>query len=372
MKLVDVKDAANNETVTKSLLVVPIKDREKLLKYYHYITGHKNYHVLHDKIISEGYYWNNLNESCKYYIKNCNICVCKNKNNFFPPPCNQILCDNPKELYVIDITDIPHELTNNYNEKLYLLSIIDHFSKFAYNYILTKKDQNTVMNKVKNFIDKYGVPEKILTDNGGEFINKKFKKYCKNNDIILIHGRPQHPQTQGAVERYNRTIKDLLKNLFIEKESNGEPFDLNTELKNAINIYNKTIHSTIGYSPESVFKSNDKLLFDKVKEKTKNSQKYKKSNNNSNIENRHGLICENFKLVGKTLKRAVFGSKGRYIIPIMIIKSKGSNEYIINISVNHKYLKKNKDYYAEYCLLKLCDKKTWDELIINWNNAHKN
>ena len=70
-KFVDIKDTINNETITKSLLVVPKNDREKLLKYCHYITGHKNYH--------EYYYWNNLNEPFRLYIKNCKICVSKNK-----------------------------------------------------------------------------------------------------------------------------------------------------------------------------------------------------------------------------------------------------------------------------------------------------
>ena len=37
--------------------------------------------------------------------------------------------------------------------------------------------------------------EIIYTDNGGEFHNKLFKNYCKNNDIILLHGRPRYPQT---------------------------------------------------------------------------------------------------------------------------------------------------------------------------------
>ena len=125
------------------------------------------------------------------------------------------------------------------------------------------------MNKIKYFIDKNGLPEKILTDNGGEFINKQFKKYCSKKDINLIHGSPRHPLTQGPVERYNRTIKELFQNLYLEKESNGEKFDLKTSLNYAIDIYNKTIHSTTGFSPEAVFNSEDKLLFDKVKQKTK-------------------------------------------------------------------------------------------------------
>lgn len=65
------------------------------------------------------------------------------------------------------------------------MSILDHFSKYAKNYIINKKDDKTVIKKLVDFIDNNGSPEKILTDNGGEFRNKLFKNYCKNNDIIL-------------------------------------------------------------------------------------------------------------------------------------------------------------------------------------------
>ena len=149
---------------------------------------------MYHKIIEEGYYWNTFSVSFQNFIKNCYLCVAKNKSNILPPPTNQILYDKSRELYVIYITEVPIELNNNINEKIYLLSILDHFSKFAYNYILNKKDQNSVLINIKKFIKKYGLPQKILTDNGGEFTNNQFKKYCKKNDIILIHGRSRHPK----------------------------------------------------------------------------------------------------------------------------------------------------------------------------------
>ena len=74
------------------------------------------------------------------------------------------------------------------------------------------------------------------------------------------------------MERYNRTIKNLLKNLFIEKDINGETFNLQKDLDNAINIYNNTKHSTIGFTPQEIFKSIDQKIFDIVK---KNSNKSK-------------------------------------------------------------------------------------------------
>lgn len=54
-----------------------------MLKYYHYIAGHKNYHILYDKIISKGYYCNELVDSCKDYVKNCTNLYQKINLNFY-------------------------------------------------------------------------------------------------------------------------------------------------------------------------------------------------------------------------------------------------------------------------------------------------
>ena len=91
----------------------------------------------------------------------------------------------PKELYVIDLTEIPKEFKED-NEKIYIISIIDHFSKFAKNFVIDKKDQNTVLEKINKFIDLFGKNQKILTDNGKEFKNKKFNNYCHKNEIYTF------------------------------------------------------------------------------------------------------------------------------------------------------------------------------------------
>ena len=50
-------------------------------------------------------------------------------------------------------------------------------------YILDNKTGKSVLSKIKDFIVKNGCPDKILTDNGGEFINKDLKKYCKKKEL---------------------------------------------------------------------------------------------------------------------------------------------------------------------------------------------
>ena len=56
----------------------------------------------------------------------------------------------------------------------------------------------------------------------------------------------------------------------------------------------------------------------------------------------------------------MFGGKGKYRIPIKIIKSNTNNECQIIVSINYKGLDTNKIYFADYQLLKICDKKTWN------------
>ncbi len=60
MKFVNIKNKDTNLEEFNNLIVVPIKERNKLLEFYHRITGHRNYLILYDKIISENYYWNNI------------------------------------------------------------------------------------------------------------------------------------------------------------------------------------------------------------------------------------------------------------------------------------------------------------------------
>jgi hypothetical protein len=89
--------------------------------------------------------------------------------------------------------------------------------------------------------------------------------------------------------------------------------------------------------------------------------------NNVVIENRVGLLAEKYCLIGKNEKLPTFGGKGRYIIPIKILKGNSSN-YTICLEKNYKNLKFGTKYYVDYRLVKLCDTKTYNELIKKINH----
>ena len=92
-----------------------------------------------------------------------------------------------KEVYQIDLTILPLKVQTYENAK-YILCIIDTFSKYGYCYILNNKRSDTALGNIKDFINKFGKPLSIQSDNGKEFANSfkkffylyKFTRYVKN------------------------------------------------------------------------------------------------------------------------------------------------------------------------------------------------
>jgi transposase InsO family protein len=96
--------------------------------------------------------------------------------------------------------------------RCYPLTILDDHSRYAL-CIEPKTNQRDVLHDFIRIFRKYGVPEAILTDNGATFAGFKggytqFERALMDQDILPIHGRVYHPQTQGKIERFHRSMKN--------------------------------------------------------------------------------------------------------------------------------------------------------------------
>ena len=198
-------------------------------------------------------------------------------------------------MYQLDITDIPEKLKKDDGTN-YLLCIIDQFSEYGLTYIIQNKKAENILSCLKDFIVKNGIPQKINTDNGKEFVNKLLIDYCINNNIIFLKGRPYHPQIQWCVEEFDKEIKSLLENKFLE---NKDKFAINLILPDILGIYNSNIHSTTKFVPTTLFFTDDNDVIKKAFENTKKSQKkFKKLYSPFKI-NTKCLLAENFVLKDK-------------------------------------------------------------------------
>ena len=89
--------------------------------------------------------------------------------------------------------------------------------------IFPRHNTKGVIENMEILFQQYGLPKAILSDNGGQFAGirggyTRFERWLMDLDILPIHGRPLHPQTQGKIERFHRTMKNELikRNEFID------------------------------------------------------------------------------------------------------------------------------------------------------------
>ena len=99
----------------------------------------------------------------------------------------------------------------------YPLDIIDDHSRFAIRVTPLSSTANVVIPVFQGAFREFGLPDAILSDNGAQFAGFKkgytqFERWLMDLDILPIHGRIKHPQTQGKIERFHRSMKQELLN----------------------------------------------------------------------------------------------------------------------------------------------------------------
>ena len=118
----------------------------------------------------------------------------------------------------------------------YLVTVMDDFSRFILAWDL-KVDMaggslEEVVQSAVDFTSMTGVPLEdrtvLLSDNGAGYISQQFNEYLRAVGIKHITASPFHPQTNGKIERYHRSLKG---------ELSQAPYDMPSEMKEAISAF---------------------------------------------------------------------------------------------------------------------------------------
>ena len=169
------------------------------------------------------------------------------------------------DIWSLDILDLKDYGPENNRGYRYVLVVIDNFSKFGWTIPLKNKNAQTIKDSFENIlINSKRKPNLIETDRGKEFYNNIFQDFLNKNNIKLY----SRNSSIGAVfaERFNRTIRDLLKKIVFE---NGDANWIDV-LQTITNHYINRIHSSTRLSPkDGSLKKNEgivyKILLDKRK-----------------------------------------------------------------------------------------------------------
>ena len=109
----------------------------------------------------------------------------------------------------------------------------------------SKSRGQTVAEKLVNeVISRYGAPERIHTDRGRNFEAQLFKEMCTLFDIEKTRMTPYHPESDGMVERMNRTLQDML-----AKYVSDHQRDWDVRLPLVMMAYRSSVHSSTQYTP---------------------------------------------------------------------------------------------------------------------------
>ena len=169
------------------------------------------------------------------------------------------------DIWSLDIRDLKDYGPENNRGYRYVLVIIDNFSKFGWTSPLKNKNAQTIKDSFENIlISSKRKPNLIESDRDKGFYNNIFQDFLNKNDIKLY----SRNSSFGSVfaERFNRTIRDLLKKPVFEK-GDGNWIDV---LQTITKQYNRRIHSSTKLTPiQASLKKNEGYVYKNLLDKRK-------------------------------------------------------------------------------------------------------
>ena len=209
--------------------VLPERFRKRVLEACHDEFGHQGM----DKttfLLQKRFFWNGLVNDTREHIRNCSRCLTF-KTVEETSSLERIECSYPLEMLHLDFLTIGQAGKDKEGEKRKPINVLvatDHFTRFAQAYVTTNQRAKTVAETLwEKFISQYGWPEKILTDQGGSFEADLFVQLCKESKIDKIRTCPYRSQGNGQVERFNKTLLNMIgtlepkEKIGLERKSTG-------------------------------------------------------------------------------------------------------------------------------------------------------
>lgn len=158
----------------------------------------------------------------------------------------------------------------------YLCTILDDFSRYILAWRFAPTMASTDVEETLNLaLAKTGLHEvkvkhrpRLLSDNGPAFISEALATYLEGKQMKHIRGAPYHPQTQGKIERYHRSMKSIVK-----LDNYYSPSDLEAAVANFVLYYNEQrYHESLdNLFPADVYFGRDKEILtqrQKIKQRT--------------------------------------------------------------------------------------------------------
>ena len=240
---------------TLKQLVIPVSLRERVLQELHgsATAGHFGIAKTYGRV-QERYYWVSCHEDVQEWCRNCDVCAERRG----PPrrqraAMQQYLVGTPMERLALDVLG-PLPCTRMGNK--YILIVADYFSKWVEAFPMPNQEACTVADLlVKEVVCRFGVPLLIHSDQSRNFESAVFTEMCQMLGMHKTRTTAYHPQSDGMVERFNRTLEDQLAK-FVDYHQR----DWDEHIPYLMLAYRSAIHESTGCTPAKVIFGRDLRL----------------------------------------------------------------------------------------------------------------
>lgn len=217
-------------------VVVPKVLRQSVLKLLH--CGHPGINNM--RSIARYYvWWPNLDKDVEMHVKRCSSCQ-ENRDGIEEVP-----------IYPWNIPDkvwerVHLDLAGPMDGVMWLVGI-DALSKWAEVDCLRVTTSTALIQRLRTWFARYGIPAEIVTDNGPQFVSEEIKHFFQQNGIRHIRTTPYHPRSNGLVERLIKTLKRRY------KSTKQEIKDKELALQNVLFSYRNSPQKSLGKAPAEMF-----------------------------------------------------------------------------------------------------------------------
>ena len=226
-----------------SRVVVPQQLRQKVMQDYHdgHLAGHFSGPRLYKTLVRR-WWWPHMYTDAMNYAKNCPQCaIVEGTGRRQRPLLQPIITERPFQIVGVDIMELPVTAKGN----KYVIVFQDLFTKWPM--VFPTPDQKTeriARLLVEEIIPCFGVPEAVLSDRGTNLLSFLMKDICRMLGIEKLNTTANHPQCNGAIERFNRTLKSMLR-----KHAAKFGVQWDKYLSGVLWAYRNTPHSSTGEKP---------------------------------------------------------------------------------------------------------------------------
>ena len=196
------------EVPDRRRLVVPTHLRQRIVEEHHdpIFAGHFSEKKLLGKL-KRMYYWQGMRQDAHQKCTSCVVCASvQGQERRVKPPLKSIQVGGPFECIGMDFKQMDVSHSGN----RYALVFQDYLTKWPEVYAVPDRTAPTVAKCLADVIWKHGAPLKIIHDRAAEFLSDVVQETATVLGITQLPTSGGHPQTDGLVERMNRTLKQML------------------------------------------------------------------------------------------------------------------------------------------------------------------